>query len=145
MSPTVLHRVQKTRIREWTQLSAIYKIMHCYLALIVVHPLSKFDCLGFNTWIHRSLGVICCFLKFVSVIIIIFFALATFSFFLSFFLSFFFYPLNSLNHVRICASAPYIQMHRAPRDLQKQYRVIARFSYYSTKTMTRSSDFGIYH
>ncbi len=37
--------------------------------------------------------------------------------------------LNSLNRVRICAGIPY----SAPRDLQKQDRVIARFSCYSTK------------
>ena len=40
-----------------------------------------------------------------------------------------FYPLNSLNHVRICASIPSI----APRDFQKQDHVIARFSFYFTK------------
>ncbi len=41
----------------------------------------------------------------------------------------FFYPLNSLNRVRICAGTPY----SAPRDLLKQDRVIARFSDYSTE------------
>ena len=41
----------------------------------------------------------------------------------------FFNPINSLNHVRICASTPY----NAPRDLQKQDRVIARFSCYTRK------------
>ncbi len=41
--------------------SAIYKIMHCYLGpIIVVHFLSTCDCLGFYTWIHRSLGVNVC-------------------------------------------------------------------------------------
>ena len=48
---------------------------------------------------------------------------------------FFSYPLNSLNRVRICASTPY----SAPRDLQKQDRVIARFSCYSNfaKSLTK--------
>ncbi len=41
----------------------------------------------------------------------------------------FFYPLNSLNCVRICAGTPL----STPRDLQKHGRVIARFSCYSTK------------
>ncbi len=40
----------------------------------------------------------------------------------------FFYPLNSLIHVRICAGT----LYSAPRDLQKQDRVIARFSCYTT-------------
>ncbi len=40
-----------------------------------------------------------------------------------------FYPLKSLNHVRICASIPSI----APMDFQKQDHVIARFSFYFTK------------
>ncbi len=35
--------------------SAIHKIMHCYLGPIVVHFLSTCDCLGFYTWVHRSL------------------------------------------------------------------------------------------
>ncbi len=42
----------------------------------------------------------------------------------------FFYPLNSLNRARICAGIPY----SVQRDLQKQDRVIARFSCYSTHT-----------
>ena len=45
---------------------------------------------------------------------------------------FFFYPLNSLNLVRICAGA----LYSAPRNLQKQDRVITRFSCYSTKKWT---------
>ncbi len=41
--------------------SAIYKIMHCYLGpIIVIHFLSTCDCLGFYTWIHRSLRVKFC-------------------------------------------------------------------------------------
>ncbi len=46
----------------------------------------------------------------------------------------FFYSLNSLNRVRACAGTPY----SAPRDLQKQDCVIARFSCYSTKKKFRT-------
>ena len=41
----------------------------------------------------------------------------------------FFYPLNSLNRVIICAGTPY----SAPRDLIKKVCVIVRFSCYSMK------------
>ena len=43
---------------EWTRFSAIYKIMHCYLGLILGHPLSTCDCLGFYTWIHASVNIL---------------------------------------------------------------------------------------
>ncbi len=62
----------------------------------------------------------CCFLKFASLNIFCVGELR------------FFYPLNSLNRVRICAGTPYI----APRDLQKQDSVIARFWCYSTNKLS---------
>ncbi len=61
-----------------------------------------------------------CFLKFALVNI----------FFASVIFFSFFYAQNSLNHVRICTSAPYSVL----KDLQKQDCVIAWFSCYSTKT-----------
>ena len=71
------------------------------------------------TYTYRETCVYCsfCFLKFASVN---FFCIGELGFL---------YPLNSLNRVRICAGTPY----SAPRDLQKQDSVIARFSRHSKK------------
>ena len=121
---------------QWTWFSAIhvYKIIHCYLSLVVVHTLSTSllhlntplpqcnitNMLYVDTWVNSCMLSFCCFLKFASVNI---FASVTWGFF---------YPLNSLNRVRICASTA----HSAPRNLQTQdcvMCVIARFPCYYTK------------
>ncbi len=88
----------------------------------------------FKLWlpcIHRSLGVISLYVdtcgKLVYVVVFVVFIICVGTFFFAS-ETYFVNQLNTLNHVRICT--PY----NAPRDLQKQDRLIARFSCYFTKT-----------